>query len=119
MKETEKLSEKKIDLLHQLTSLGNMRKGSVTEQVFKRKNKDGSCVTQGPYFLYSYKDKTTGKTISKRLSGFDEANIYRSEIKEFRCFEQICAELTDISHRICDLKHISEKKKEKKLSTKK
>ena len=74
----------------------------MVEQYYEVKHKDGSMVRQGPYFLYSYKDK--GKTISRRLSGPGEAQRYREEIEEFRRFEQLSSQLIELSHRICDLK---------------
>ena len=53
--------EEKKELTEQILNLKDMRRGSVTEQYYEVKHKDGTVIRQGPYFLYSYKEK--GKTI--------------------------------------------------------
>lgn len=110
--------ERKKEIIKQLGKIKNMRRGSVTEQYYEVKHKDGSIVQQGPYFLYSYKDK--GRTISRRLSGPVEAERIREEIEGFRRFEELSSQLIDVSHRICDLKSqrdavTDEERQEKKL----
>jgi len=102
MDELKRERERKKEIINQIRKIRDMRRGSVTGQYYEVKHKDGSIVQQGPYFLYSYKDK--GKTISRRLSGPGEAQRYREEIEEFRRFEQLSSQLIDVSHRICDLK---------------
>lgn len=102
MNELKKEQERKKEIINQIKKIGDMRRGSVSEQHYEAKHKDGSIVRQGPYFLYSYKDK--GKTVSRRLSGPGEAEYYRKEIGEFRHFEQLSRQLIVTSHRICDLK---------------
>jgi len=96
------LREKKNKLLREIMALRDMRQGSIVEQYFEAKNKDGSVARQGPYLLYSYKAK--GKTISRRMSGVSMAERYKEEINEYRRFEQLSAELVETSHKICDLK---------------
>jgi hypothetical protein len=102
MDELKREQERKKEIIKQLGNLKDMRRGSVTEQYYNAKHKDGSVVRQGPYFLYSYKDK--GRSISRRLSGSVEAERIREEIEEFRRFEELSSQLIDVSHRICDLK---------------
>ena len=94
--------EEKKELTEQILNLKDMRRGSVTEQYYEVKHKDGTVIRQGPYFLYSYKEK--GKTISRRLSGPGEAERFREEIEVFRRFEQLSARLVEVSHGLCDLK---------------
>jgi len=96
------LRERKKDLLDKIRTLKDMRQGSIVEQYFEKRNKDGSVVRQGPYLLYSYKIK--GKTVSRRLSGVSMAERYQEEINEYRRFEQLCADLVETSHNICDHK---------------
>lgn len=97
---------KRKELLNEIGELGEMRRGSVVEQYYEVTNQGGEVVRQGPYFLYSYKDQ--GKTVSRRLSGPGEAQRVREEIEEFRRFEQLSAQLVEISQRICDLKAVAD-----------
>ena len=94
--------EKKNQLLEAIGKLRDMRRGSVVEQYYEAKRRDGAIVRQGPYFLYSYKE--AGQTVSRRLSGPGEAERYREEIAEFRRFEELSGRLIETSHRLCDLK---------------
>jgi hypothetical protein len=102
MKTIESLKKKKNTLLSQIVNLKDMRKGSLVEQYFEKKRKDGSVVRLGPYTLYTYKEK--GQTISRRLSSHSMIRSYRVEIGEFRKFENLCTELLQTSQEICDLK---------------
>jgi hypothetical protein len=113
MKTIESLRGKKNALLSQIGNLKDMRKGSLVEQYFEKKRKDGSVVRLGPYTLYTYKDK--GQTISRRLSSHSMIKSYKVEIEEFRKFENLCAELLQTSQEICDLK-LQEKVAEDKES---
>ena len=120
METLETLRERKKTLLNQIRTLKDMRQGSIVEQYFEAKNKDGSVIRQGPYLLYSF--KTKGKTISRRLSSLAMAERYKEEIGEYRRFEELCAELVETSHKICDLQEnekledVREKKLRKPLS---
>ena len=109
----EKLIKKKNEILAQLMEIGDMRKGSITEQVFKKKNKDGETIVQGPYIVYSYNDRKLKKTISKRLSDIREVEIYKAEIDEFRRYKKLCTELANVSQQICDAREPTEKKTNK------
>ena len=102
MEKLKEALEKKKQIINQIKKIKDMRRGSVVEQYYEVKHKNGAMVRQGPYFLYSYKEK--GRTISRRLSGPREAQRYRQEIEEFRRFEQLSSQLIEASHQICDLK---------------
>jgi len=101
MDTVESLTEKRARLLEEIKRLGGMRRGSVTEQYYAVRHRDGSQVRQGPYFLYSY--KAQGRTISRRLPDAGVAHRYREEIAAFRRFEELSAELVTVSQQICDL----------------
>ena len=96
------VEDQKKAILDEIKAIKDMRRGSVIEQYYEVRGKDGSSRRQGPYFLYSYKDK--GKTVSRRLSGNAEVQRYRKEIAEFRRFEELSKKLIETSHRICSLK---------------
>lgn len=102
MDNLERLQEKKKELLDQICKLKEMRQGSVVEQYFELRRRDGTISRQGPYFLYSYKQG--GRTISRRVSSVAVAQRYKEQIEEFRKFEQLRSQLVEISQRISDLK---------------
>lgn len=102
MGELERLLKKKKELLDQICKLKDMRQGSVVEQYFETKRKDGTMSRQGPYFLYSYKEG--GKTISRRLPSVFAAESYREQIGEFRKFEQLCSQLAETCQRLSDIR---------------
>jgi hypothetical protein len=95
------LRARKREILSQITGLGDMRRGSVVEQWYEGTCKDGSVLRRGPYPLYTYKDK--GKTVSRRLLGDAEVERYREQIGEFRRFQELSAELVEVSHHMCEV----------------
>lgn len=104
METLDELVERKREILVELGGLGDMRRGSVTEQYYDSRRARGAPVKQGPYYLYTYKEK--GKTVSRRLAGAEEAERYREEIERFRCFERLSWELVAISQRICEARRV-------------
>ena len=101
MDELKAAQKQKLNILEQIRALGDMRRGSVTEQFFERKRSDGAITRCGPYHLYTYKQD--GQTISRRLPDAAGAVQYRAQIEQFRRFEELSAQLVEISQRICDL----------------
>lgn len=97
----EAMEERRAAIVKELAAIMRMRRGSVVEQYYEVKRRDGTVARQGPYFLYSYKEG--GKTVSRRLSGPGEAERYREEIERFRRFESLSAELVEVSQGLCDL----------------
>ena len=68
MNELKSEQERRKEIMNQIKKIKDMRRGSVVEQYYEVKHKDGSLVRQGPYFLYSYKDKgkTPGRTFTPK-----------------------------------------------------
>jgi len=111
------MEAKREQLLQGLAAIKRMRRGSVVEQYYEVKRRDGTVARQGPYDLYSYK-KAGGKTVSRRLSGPEEARRYREEIARFREFERLSAELVEVGQRLCEVGPAAEAasgEREKKL----
>jgi len=103
-------------LLHELEALEQMRRGSVVEQ-YREVSRPGARRTwQGPYPLYTYKEK--GRTISRRLKGEEEVRRYRNQIENFRRFEQLMRELIQLGEQLCDLEAPLREKKQRKLAWK-
>jgi hypothetical protein len=97
-------------IAEQTASITRMRRGTVNEQYFEVRQKDGSVFRHGPYFLYSRTEK--GKSFSRRISR-EEAERYEAETGNCRRFK----ELSNRCVMICEeLAEADEKKVEKKRS---
>ncbi len=93
------LKKRSSRILEEIAQLGPMRKGSITQQYFETKNKDGSTGRRGPYPLYSRKKK--GKTVSKRIPK-DRVEHYEEQIRRFRQFEELIGELVEVGEELAD-----------------
>lgn len=104
--------KRRTALLEELATLEQIRRGSLSRQVFEAVRKDGTKVRRGPYGLYTFKEK--GKTVSRRVTRADLAPRYHEQIEAFRRFEAISAELVRIGERISDLVLADEEELKKK-----
>jgi hypothetical protein len=91
--------KKRREILEEMATITRMRRGTVNEQYFEVRQKDGSVVRHGPYFLYSRTEK--GRSFSKRI-GAEEADRYREETEQCRRFKElsnrcvlVCEELAE------------------------
>lgn len=112
-----RMEARREELIRGLAAIRRMRRGSVVEQYYEVRHRDGTMARQGPYYLYSYKEG--GKTVSRRLSGAEEAGRYREEIEQFRRFERLSAELVEVCQGLSDLAEAADgpSGREKKLRT--
>ena len=120
MNRIEQIRKRRGAVLKQLAELEQIRRGTVTEQVFQAQRKDGSKVQRGPYPLYTFKDK--GKTRSRRITDRRQVPIYEEQIQAFRRFEALSAELVQLGEETSELALSEEeelKKKPKSNSRKK
>ncbi len=118
MKGTEKLKARREAILEEIAGVERMRRGSVTEQYVETVRADGSKVSRGPYFLYTFKEKK--KTVSRRITrGLVPA--YQAQIGAFRRFDELVRELRAIGEKLGDLSILqkSDVKKKKHSSLKK
>ena len=95
------LELKRQQLLQQLSSFHQLRRGSLTEQFFTVKRKDGSKVKRGPYPLLTRKDGQ--KTVSRRVSDPELVPIYRQQIQAMRQFESLVDQLVRVGEQLGDL----------------
>ena len=102
------------ELLEELATLEQMRRGSLSPQIFEDTLKDGTKVYRGPYMLYTYKEK--GKTVSRRVSNPGLVPRYQERIDAFRRFEQLSVELVRVGEKISDLVLSDEEELKKKRS---
>ncbi len=96
-----RLAARRGQLIEQLAGLGPMRMGSITEQRLPFKRSDGSVRLRGPYLKYTFKRK--GKTCGKHLRGPEVGEIYRRQIETYRRYQELSAELVEVSQALADL----------------
>jgi hypothetical protein len=94
MGSADKASER-LDLLRQMGAITRMRRGTVNVQSFTKRHKDGSVVTQGPYFLYSRTEHR--RSYSQRIPQ-DAVERYRTETENCRRFKELAQQYI----RVCE-----------------
>ena len=96
-----KLEIQRQRILEELADLGEMRRGSISEQFVETTGRDGAKKRRGPYFVYTYKEK--GKTISRRLTNPEQVALCQKQIQAFRRFQELTAELLQIGEQASNL----------------
>jgi len=109
MVEMEKLRSRRQQVLRELAELGEMRRGSISEQFVESPGRDGVRKRRGPYYVHTYKEK--GKTVSRRLTGPEQVALRQKQIDAFRRFQELTAELLRIGEQIADLALSGEEEK--------
>ena len=95
------LQQHRQQLLHQLSGLQEIRRGSLSDQFLMVKRKDGSRVKRGPYPLLTRKQGQ--KTISERLTDPVLVPLYRQQIQAMRQFESVVDGLGQVGEQLSDL----------------
>ena len=101
MTSMETLERQRRRLLKELAGLGEMRRGSISEQFVESTGRDGAKKRRGPYFVYTYKEK--GKTISRRLTSPEQVSLCQKQIQAFRRFQELTAELLQVGEQASNL----------------
>jgi len=97
------LRQVRQELLGHISSIEDMRRGSVVRQFLKLRLKgQKDPVLAGPYALYTCKKK--GKTEGRRLHGPEEIRRLEEQVENYHVFRKLCAELVEVSEHICDEK---------------
>src|SRR3989304_8054361 len=100
MQKALELKARRGQILREIASLGDIRRGTVTEQYVEATLKDGSKVRRGPYPVYTFKEK--GRTISKRLKSAEQVDTYQRQIQAYRRFHELTAALLNVSEQLAD-----------------
>jgi hypothetical protein len=95
------LEHQRQALLQQLAGLPQVRRGSLTEQFFQVKRRDGSQVKRGPYPLLTRKEGQ--KTVSRRLTDPELVPLYRQQIQAMRQFETVVDRLVSVGEQLSEL----------------
>lgn len=96
-----KLEHQRQVLLQQLAGLPQLRRGSLSEQFFLVKRRDGSKSKCGPYPLLTR--KAGKKTVSLRLRDPALVPVYRQQIQALRQFESVVDQLVRVGEQLSDL----------------
>lgn len=105
------LESKRQSLLEQITRIGDMRRGSITEVYRQCGKKDCCCKTKGhpghgPY--YAYTTKTDGKTKTLQLRAGALLTKIEREVESYRRFRELSAELLEVNEAICEARTLEE-----------
>ncbi len=106
MESFEQLSQRRAQIVEQIAGLGPMRMGSVYDHYLPTQRADGSTSQRGPYTTYTFKHE--GKTRGRQLRTQQEAALYREQIEVFRRWQQLSAELVQVSQQLADLEAAGE-----------
>lgn len=99
------LEARREDILRQISRLGDMRKGSITE-AFRPCGKPTCCCSgsdhpgHGPY--YAFTTKEGGKTKTVQMRAGSKLEKYQREVDAYRRFRALSEELIAVSQAICD-----------------
>lgn len=95
-----KLRQTRQQILTQIASIEEMRRGSVIRQFLKVKLKgQRKPILSGPYALFTFKQK--GKTVSRRLHDLEEVRRLEHQVENYHLFQQLCRTLVEIGEAIC------------------
>jgi hypothetical protein len=111
MDEHRQFSKQRAQLVEQIAELGPMRMGSLTEQYLPTRRADGSVYRRGPYWTYTF--KRGGQSCGKHLRSAAEAAVYRRQIEVWRRYQELSAQLVEVSQRLADLEAAVEEKGKK------
>ena len=107
----ESLESKRRVLLEQVSEIGDMRRGSITE-TYRACGKKGCCCNEadhqghGPYFAYTR--KVEGKTKSLQLRVGPRLLKIEREVEAYRRFRHLSEELLAVNEAICEARPIEE-----------
>ena len=114
MSDLDPLSMQWNDLVQQLAQLGPMHPGSICQQTNRVKAKDGTDILRGPYTILTFKRK--GKTVTRHLANSEDIERSRLLIDNFRRFQSIVGQLSDIGQQRAMAEPVAGKKNSRKQS---
>ncbi len=87
------LVQRKTQLLREISNIGTMRRGQISEQYYEKTNARGEKIRTGPYYVWQA--SVRGKKRSVRISGA-ELESARKEIEEGKRYKELCEQLADV-----------------------
>lgn len=113
MDQKDMLETKRQKILEEMVAITRMRRGTVNEQYFEVRQKDGSVLRHGPYFLYSRTEK--GKSFSRRIAG-EEVERYKRETENCRRFKELSNRCVMVCEGLAQAEGDTQEKKRSKRS---
>ena len=99
------LETQREDILRQMTRLGDMRKGSITE-AFRGCGKSGCACSaadhpgHGPY--YAFTTKVAGKTKTVQMRAGARLDKFQLEVDVYKEFRALSEKLIEVNHALCE-----------------
>jgi hypothetical protein len=106
------LEAERSNLFRQLVSLGDFRRGSVTTTSGKCGKPTCHCAKRqdpghGPNFRLTRKFQ--GKTVTETFDSPAALHKAQQEVETFHRFQQICAQIIEVSEKICALRPVDDR----------
>ena len=113
-----KLQVKRDELLHQLSTIGEFRRGTISVNYRKCGKTQCHCAQEGaqghgPQYLWSATIER--KSVAKNLRLGPELEKYIEDTERYKKFSSICEELVRINEQLCDALPIRQPENEKEL----
>jgi len=99
------LETERDDILRQMTRLGDMRKGSITE-AFRCCGKSACACSapdhpgHGPYFAFT--TKVAGKTKTVQLRAGPRLDKFQREVETYKQFRALSEKLIEVNQALCE-----------------
>ena len=99
------LETQRDDILRQMTRLGDMRKGSITE-AFRGCGKSGCACSaadhpgHGPY--YAFTTKVAGKTKTVQMRAGARLDKFQREVDVYKQFRALSEKLIEVNQALCE-----------------
>jgi hypothetical protein len=105
------LEERRVTIAQQITQLGDLRPGSISNTSGRCGKPNCRChrpgqAGHGPHLRLTH--KIDGKTFSQSLPTLAEARKAEREVAEFRHFQQLSREFVETNAKICHLRPVGE-----------
>ena len=89
------LLDEKKSILKSILRIDSMRKGTISVQTIKTRQKDGSIKENGPYYILTSKD-TSGKTITESIPK-EKLEFYKQEIDNYKEYKSLITKYENLS----------------------
>jgi hypothetical protein len=103
----DQLETERQEILREMAAIRRMRRGTVNEQHLNTRQKDGTVVRNGPYYLYSRTER--GRSFSQRISA-NKVERYREETENCRRFKQLANRCVRVCEELANHNESQEKK---------
>ncbi len=104
------LQAKRERILERMAAITRLRRGSVTEQYYTKRNKDGLESLQGPYYVWSH--CRDGKRRTDRIRA-DQIIRVRKQIANYKELKRLFEELLDVTEQLTRKEPQAESKRRK------